>query len=317
MSWKPTASFKTLHTRAKILAQVRDFFSKRNVLEVQTPLLSSTSVTDPYIQSIPAIFQKTGSQIQETLYLQTSPEYAMKRLLAAGSGPIFQICKAFRQGEVGTFHQPEFTMLEWYRPDFNHHDLMNEMDDLLQLVLNKGKAERLSYAAAFVNTVGINPHFASLEELSFCAKKNGILVNSTITDRDAWLDLILTHCIEPHFANNHPVFLYDFPISQAALAKIRNEDPPVASRFEVYYKGIELANGFHELQDSDEQRRRFENNLHQRNKLDLSPIPIDEHFLAALSHGLPDCSGVALGLDRLLMLILSAENIREVVSFGF
>lgn len=312
--WFPTATIKNLKARSKIITDIRQFFSERGVLEVETPLISIATVTDPYIISIPAIL-KTSS-LDETVYLQTSPEYAMKRLLAAGCGPIYQICKAFRQGDLGKFHQPEFTMLEWYRPGFNHHDLMNEMDELLQKILNTAPAERLSYADAFQKFLGINPHLASQEELIATAQKQ-IKFNSPLSDRNAWLDLLITHCIEPHIGQSRPIFIYDYPESQAALAKIRPEEPPVASRFEVFYKGIELANGFHELQDANEQRKRFMNELNQRAQSNLPSVPLDESFLAALESGIPDCSGVALGIDRLIMLAFAAESITDVITFGF
>lgn len=309
----PTASLIHLKQRTKIINQIRNFFTERNVLEVETPLLSHATVTDPYVIGIPAI-----SSDGKFLYLQTSPEFAMKRLLAAGSGAIFQICKAFRQGDKGRFHNPEFTILEWYRPGFDHHDLMNEMDLLLQTVLQVAPAERASYANLFAKYVGVDPHTATLTELKKSAEQNSIQFVGELNDRNAWLDLLLTHCVEPHIGREKPIFIYDFPITQAALAKIRHEEnPPVASRFEVYFKGIELANGFHELQNAAEQRKRFENDLVLRKELGLPEVPIDENFIAALEHGLPDCSGVALGVDRLIMLALESQAISDVVSFTF
>ena len=241
----------------------------------------------------------------------------MKRLLASGSGPIFQISKAFRQGDLGMFHNPEFTMLEWYRPGFDHHDLMSEVDELLQSVLNTLPAERLSYAAVFEKILGLNPHTANEHELMQCARRHTTFTGE-LSERNAWLDLLMTHCIEPQIGQERPVFLYDFPTSQAALAKIRqHETPPVASRFEVFFQGIELANGFHELQDANEQRKRFENDILYRKEHALPIVPIDELFLAALQQGMPDCSGVALGVDRLIMLSLKKESISDVMSFAF
>lgn len=316
-SWRPTATIEALQQRAKILEKIRAFFAARGVLEVETQLLSHATVTDPHVIGIPAIFKKPGSSKEEILYLQTSPEYAMKRLLAAGAGSIYQICKAFRQGEIGKSHNPEFTMLEWYRPGFDHHALMDEMDLLLQMVLDVKSAERLSYSAAFEKFLEINPHVASLNELIACAR-NQNLHFSDAGDRNFWLDLLLTHCVEPHLGKDIPVFLYDFPMTQAALAKIRHdENPSVASRFEVYFKGIELANGFHELQDAAEQAKRFANDLITRSEIGLNEVPIDENFLAALKHGLPDCAGVALGVDRLVMLATQNKSVSEVISFEF
>lgn len=317
-SWQPTATLHHLKQRAKILNVIRHFFAAREVLEVETPLLSHATVTDPHVIGIPAIYKEIGDSKEKIVYLQTSPEYAMKRLLAAGSGAIFQIGKAFRQGDLGTIHNPEFTMLEWYRPGFDHHALMDEMDLLLQAVLNSLPAERMSYLQLFQKYIGINPHTATINELKQCAAEHHISFVGELTNSNAWLDLLLTHCIEPHMGVDRPLFLYDFPVSQAALAKIRyDETPAVASRFEVYFKGIELANGFHELQDAKEQRKRFENELKLRQQTNLLPVPIDEHFLAALESGLPDCSGVALGIDRLVMLALEASSLKEVVSFSF
>jgi lysyl-tRNA synthetase class 2 len=251
------------------------------------------------------------------MYLQTSPEYAMKRLLAMGSGSIYQISKAFRQGEVGRLHNPEFTMLEWYRLGFDHHALMNDVDTLLQRTLKTAPAERVSYADVFMKHLGINPHYASAAELEQIAKQQSIHLTGTLPDRDAWLDLLWTHCLEPVVGQVRPIFLYDFPSSQASLAKIRPTNPPVASRFEVYFKGLELANGFHELQDAAEQAARFEKDQAFRKQHGFPDKAIDPRFLAALQSGLPDCAGVALGVDRLVMLALGCERISECVSFAF
>ncbi len=317
-AWRPTTTLQTLQKRAEIFQQIRLFFSERAILEVETPLLSHATVTDPHIQAIPAFFKADGASSEQTLYLQTSPEYAMKRLLAAGSGSIFQLCKAFRQGDLGKIHHPEFTMLEWYHVDFDHHDLMNEVDALLQTILQTLPAERLSYAELFEKFLYLNPHTATLTELVECAKQQGIQFTTEAADKNLWLALLLTHCIEPHIGQEKPLFLYDFPVSQAALATIRyDQTPPVASRFEVYFKGVELANGFHELQNADEQRTRFMTDLHYRTQHGMPHPPVDENFLAALAAGLPNCSGVALGVDRLIMLALHLSSLEEVMSFKF
>lgn len=316
--WKPSASLSCLKKRAAIISKIRSFFERRGVLEVETPLLSKGTVTDPHVVGIPAHYRALGDTKDEVHYLQTSPEYAMKRLLAAGSGPIFQITKAFRQGEMGRKHNPEFTMLEWYRPEFDHHALMDEMDDLLMEVLQTPSSERISYCDLFLRNVNVHPIFSTEIELVKTLEKNHVEVNETIQDRNTLLDLVLTHCIEPVLGMDRPAFIYDFPASQAALAKIRNEEtPPVASRFEVYFKGIELANGFHELQDASEQAKRFEKDLAYRQLHALPTLPMDERFLNALKAGLPDCAGVALGVDRLVMLALACESVHEVVSFAF
>ncbi len=307
---------KNLRTRAKIIADIRAFFAARDVIEVETPLLSHGTITDPHIQAIPAFFKQDLSSEQiTTVYLQTSPEYAMKRLLSEGIGSIYQICKAFRQGEKGKYHNPEFTMIEWYRVGFDHHDLMQEMDELLQAVIKTKPALKLSYAEMFEKYLGINPHKASEKELIQCAQKNKIDLASHLSDRDAWLSLLMSHCIEPKLGPEEPVFIYDFPASQAALAKIRSDK--LASRFELYYKGIELANGFHELSDAKEQRKRFDADLAYRFENNLPVVPVDERLLTALEKGLPDCAGVALGIDRLIMLALSQEKIQAVLSFDF
>lgn len=316
-NWQPSASIENLRKRSELIQKIRNFFHSRGVLEVETPLMCHTSVTDPFIQSIPAIFQAHPDAHEQKYYLQTSPEYAMKRLLAANVGCIFQISKAFRQGEVGRHHNPEFTMMEWYRIGFDHHQLMDEMDELLQHVLNIPKAIRKTYADLFFDFLNINPHQATLSQLQQCALENNIKVEADIHDRDTWLNLIMSHVIEPKMDNGHAWFVYDFPASQAALARIVEGEPRVAARFEVYFRGMELANGFYELQDVHEQRKRFENNLIEREKLGLNLLPIDELFLAGLNAGLPDCSGVALGIDRLIMLALDCREIGEVLSFNF
>jgi lysyl-tRNA synthetase class 2 len=313
--WAPSATLAVLRQRAQLIAKIRAFFAGKNVLEVDTPLLSNGTVTDPHVIGIPAIFKNIGSTEEKILYLQTSPEYAMKRLLAAGSGCIYQICKAFRQGEIGRRHNPEFTMLEWYRLGYDHHALMDEMDELLQLVLNTAPAERFSYADLFLQYLHFNPHTVTVENLMACAQQNNIALTGILPNHNAWLDLLWSHCIEPLIGQEKPVFLYDFPASQASLAKLRPGNPPLASRFEVYFKGVELANGFHELQDAAEQTRRFAADLRLRTEMGLPQLGIDKNFIAALEAGLPECAGVALGIDRLIMLALSQECVADVISF--
>jgi len=306
--WMPSANNNTLKARARIIKQLRLFFDDRHFLEVDTPLLSQASVPDPHIESFKIAHQ--------TLYLQTSPEFAMKRLLAAGSGPIYQICKAFRQGESGHKHNPEFTLLEWYRPGFDHHDLMNEMDELLQTILNTNTAQRLSYQDVFIKFVDINPHTATLEQCQQCAEQHQIKTQGLEkADKDDWLNIILTHCIEPKLGHEAPLFIYDYPASQATLAKVRKGDPPLTERFEVYIKGLELANGFHELTDSKEQRARFEKDNQARLANGQATLPIDEYLLAALEAGLPNSAGIALGIDRLIMLALDQASLNQVIAF--
>ena len=315
-TWQPTASQEMLHVRARLLNRIRQFFAERHVLEVETPLISHAAVTDKHLQSFQTDYHFANPAQKQTLYLQTSPEFAMKRLLAAGSGAIYQLCKAFRnQGESGRTHNPEFTMLEWYRPGFNHHDLMDEMESLLKAILDCPNAQRFSYAELFQHYLQIDPHQASIEQLKQTAHRFNLATeNLTALEKDDWLNLLMTHCIEPQLAK-HPVFIYDFPASQAALARIRPGNPALAERFEVYVQGLELANGFHELSSASEQRQRFKNDLIQREKAGYPLVPIDERLLAALEQGLPDCAGVALGVDRLIMLASGKSTINEVLTF--
>lgn len=315
--WRPRASLDALRRRAALLANIRAFFAERNVLEVETPVLSAAGSVDPHLDIFSTDYRTPGVPAARTRYLQTSPEFAMKRLLAAGSGPIFQITKAFRNGEVGRQHNPEFTMLEWYRPGYDHHALMNEVDALLQRVLGTPPSARHAYGELFESCVGINPHGASAEELRARAFKLDIHTSMAIGDEvDTWLQLLWTHVVESHLVRRGgTLFVTDYPASQAMLARVRPGPPAVAERFELYVNGVELANGFHELTDGGEQRRRFDEDCKRREALEMPPMPIDEYLLAALNHGLPDCSGVALGVDRLLMLSIGASEIADVLAF--
>lgn len=315
MSFRPTARFETLHLRARLLNDIRAFFLDRNVLEVETPSLSQSTVTSPYIESLITRIQGHRS----AFYLQTSPEFAMKRLLAAGSGCIYQICKAFRDGESGQRHNPEFTMLEWYRIGFDHYDLMDEMDQLLQSVAGTQPAQRVSYRQLFLDYLGFDPFSAEKAELIIQIQQLALPYEFgllTHCSQDDLFDILIGHVIEPQLGQaNTPTFVYDFPSSQAALARISTENSQVAERFEVYLFGMELANGFHELADAEEQKQRFLAENQQRKQKGLAEIPIDQHFIAALQHGLPDCAGVALGVDRLLMAMLRTQRIEEVLAF--
>lgn len=305
---------KALHLRAQLLAKIREFFAKHDVLEVETSLLSHSSITDPNLHSFMTQYHISSDKRPETLYLQSSPEFAMKRLLALGCGSIYQICKAFRNNEYGHQHNPEFTILEWYRVGFDHHELMDEMDEFLHFILNSAPAEKLSYHQVFEKHLQVDPHTSSTEELQKCALQKG-LNNISKLDRDGWLNILLTHFIEPYLGHNKPTFIYDFPASQAALAKISKKSSAVAERFEVYINGIEIANGFHELTDAREQRQRFVTDLQKRRELNLPEIPVDENFLTALDNNFPDCAGIAVGVDRLLMLLMGTKSIKDVISF--
>ena len=318
MNWRPSAELATLQQRARILAGVRAFFAERGVLEVETPILSRAAVSDPQLDSFATRFVGPGHATGLPLYLHTSPEYAMKRLLAAGSGPIYQICRVFRQGEAGRRHNPEFTMLEWYRPDWDHARLMDEVEALVAPILGlSGPARRLDYRDAFLMYADIDPLEADILALRTCAERLGCGGIELGESRDHWLDLILSHHIEPQLGRDGLCFLQHYPASQAALARLSPHEPRVAERFELYYQGIELANGFHELSDAAEQRHRFEADLRQRQAMGMDSPPLDENLLAALADGLPDCAGVALGLDRLVMLALGAKSIDEVLAFDF
>lgn len=313
--WRPSASFENLRERARILQRVRAFFAERGVMEVETPILSVAAIPDPELESFDSRYTGPGHAVGLPLYLHTSPEFPMKRLLAAGSGPIFQLCRVFRQGEAGRLHNPEFTLLEWYRPGFDHHRLMDEVEALAGPLLGcEGRAQRLAYSEAFRRYLGVDPLEATAGQLRECARRQGIVGIDAGDERDVWLDLLLTHCIEPELGRDGLCFLYDYPASQAALARLNRDDPRVAERFELYYRGVELANGFHELADSREQRSRFEAELQARAARGLPQVPLDERLLAALD-ALPDCSGVALGVDRLVMLAVGAESIAEVMAF--
>ncbi len=319
--WQPSATLETLRLRARLLSSIRAFFERRGVLEVETSILSAAAVTDPNLASLSVRYTGPGAPHGRVLYLHTSPEFPMKRLLAAGSGSIYQICKVFRDGEAGRLHNPEFTMLEWYRVGFDHHALMDEVEALVTETLYEctdlRPAERLTYRRAFREYAGIDPHETSVESLRECTLDHGVELAMGLEPdrRDAWLDLLLTHVVEPNLGDGRLTFLYDYPASQAALARVRAGEPPVAERFELYLGGVELANGFHELGDAGEQRRRFEADNERRRAAGLPPVPVDERLLAALMHGLPDCAGVALGFDRLVMIAGRLQSIDKALAF--
>ncbi|CAM8354032.1 TPA: elongation factor P--(R)-beta-lysine ligase [Morganella morganii] len=314
--WQPTAPIANLLKRAKIVNEIRHFFADRGVLEVETPTMSQATVTDVHLRAFETRFTGPGAAQGITLYLMTSPEYHMKRLLAAGSGPIYQMGRSYRNEEAGRYHNPEFTMLEWYRPHYDMYRLINEVDDLLQQTLECESAESLSYQQAFLRYLDIDPLTAEKDKLREVAAKLDVSnIADTEEDRDTILQLLFMVGVEPHIGLEKPTFIYHFPASQASLAEISSEDHRVAERFEVYYKGVELANGFRELTDAAEQRQRFERDNRKRAAMGLPEQPIDENLLAALEHGFPECAGVALGIDRLIMLALGAERISDVIAF--
>ncbi|WP_304163742.1 elongation factor P--(R)-beta-lysine ligase [Lonsdalea britannica] len=315
-SWQPSAPIANLLKRAEIMNEIRRFFSDRGVLEVETPAMSQATVTDVHLVPFDTQYVGPGAADGLKLYLMTSPEYHMKRLLAAGSGPIYQLGRSFRNEESGRYHNPEFTMLEWYRPHYDMYRLMNEVDDLLQQVLECESAEMLTYQQAFQRHLDVDPLSADKAQLREVAETLGVGdVAHQEDDRDTLLQLLFAVGVEVNIGRDKPAFVYHFPATQASLAEISTEDHRVAERFEVYFKGIELANGFRELTDSAEQRLRFEQDNRKRAARGLPVQPIDENLLDALSAGIPDCAGVALGVDRLIMLALKAESISEVIAF--
>jgi lysyl-tRNA synthetase class 2 len=317
--WRPSASLEALQQRAELLARLRRYFAEQGVLEVETPLLSAAGNPDPHI---PSFTTAPGPDGEAPRYLNTSPEFAMKRLLAADVGPLYQVCKAFRRGEQGKHHNPEFTLLEWYRPGFDHLKLMDEVDVLVRELADGlrllGPTERFSYRECFERYLQIDPLTASMAALKSCAEAQlGTVSGLGDDDRDGWLDLLLSHCIQPHLGKGRLTFIVDYPASQAALARIRADEPPVAERFELFIDGIELANGFHELQDAQEQRTRFEADLVRRQMEKLEPVVLDARLLKALEVGLPACAGVALGLDRLQLVLTGCEQIRATLAFSY
>jgi lysyl-tRNA synthetase class 2 len=314
--WRPSASIEVLRKRALVLQKIRRFFEVRNVLEVDTPALSHATVTDEHLHTFSTQFNHPFSPEASTLYLQTSPEFAMKRLLCAGSGAIYQICKSFRNEEAGRFHNPEFTMLEWYRPGFDHLQLMTEIDELIQMVVGCDTAERVTYQDVFKQYLGYCPLTATLTDIKHLASHYGYAeLAANENNKDTLLMLLFSQHIEPNIGQDRPCFVMNFPASQAALARISPTDPLVAERFELYFQGLELANGFHELSDGPEQLRRFKQDNTKRQSMGLDVMPIDENFIKALNFGLPACAGVALGVDRLLMLALNYSEIDQVIAF--
>lgn len=316
-TFQPTCDLEALKARAKMYQRIRQFFAERDVMEVETPLLSQAGVTDVHLASVPALRHVQGQQ--HTHYLQTSPEFAMKRLLASGSGAIFQICKVFRDDEHGRKHNSEFTMLEWYRPTFSLSDLMHETSALLNVCLAERFSELrpmvLSYKHAFQDRLDINPLQATLEQLKETARRVGLNLDLG-DDRLAYMDLLFSHMVEPSLGFDTPVFLTDFPPEMASLAKVKTDEDgeQVAARFEVYIEGLELANAYDELVDADVLRQRFTADNAERAAQGLTVMPIDEHLLAALPH-MPECSGIALGIDRLLMVAQNKLKLEQVITF--
>ena len=314
LDWRPTASMAALRARAAMLARARSFFDERGVLEVDTPILAAGGTTDPQIDSLTTRVRG----IAAPLHLGTSPEFAMKRLIAAGSGDVYQICKVFRDGERGRWHNPEFTMIEWYRLGFDDTALMSEVEEIVARMLEPHRrtapAERLSYAAAIHRHAGVDADRADLAALRRAAAANGIDCDADL-DRDGALDLLMGLVVGPRLGRDRPAFICDYPASQASLARLKPGNPPVAARFEFYLDGIELANGFHELCNAAEQRARFEGDLKTRRDRGRDEPALDERLIAALAAGLPDCAGVALGFDRLAAIAVGADALAGAMAF--
>ncbi len=334
--FRPAAAWETLAARARLLQQTRRFFDRHGYTEVETPLLSRDVLVDAHIDPFVVPDGNRGE-----LFLQTSPEFAMKRLLASGAPAIYQITRAFRRGEIGRLHNPEFTIVEWYQTDSTPSDQMNLTERLVRDVfrtalpfridvaeksssdrnadwLNDGKPfERIAYDDAFRKFAGETVLDSSTTTLSALANRHGIAVPDGLDDddRDGWLNLLLAEIVEPYLGRKRPIFLYDYPASQAALSVVRQDDPPVAERFELYVDGIELCNGYHELRDPAEFRERIRQQQAVRQREGLCPLPEQNRLLAAMEAGLPACTGVALGFDRLVMLALGADSLAKVTAF--
>jgi lysyl-tRNA synthetase class 2 len=329
----PSASIELLRQRAAILHLIREFFRQRGVLEVETPLLCAAGAVEEHLDPVPARLRLPGAGPRGRAFeLVTSPEHSMKRLLAAGSGPIYQITRAFRDGERGRLHNPEFTILEWYRPGFDHHTLMEEVEDLVATVLDSGARQharapdtpggavagpvprpfdRLAYGETFRRCAGIDPHRATIEELRRVAG----LSDEERGDRDALLDQILATRVQPLLGVVRPAFLLDYPASAACSARLRAGDPPVAERFELYVRGLEICNGYHELLDPAEQERRYASANRRRRAAGRRALRIDRRLVSALRKGMPPGAGVALGVDRLVMAALCLSSIDEAMAF--
>ncbi len=315
--WRPAAAADVIRQRASMLSRIRAHFAAEGVLEVQTPVLSAAAPSDVQIESI-AAQPAAGAP----LYLQTSPEYPMKRLLAAGVGDCYQVCPVFRDGESGPLHNREFTMVEWYRIGFSVADLERDIERVLAAatggIRRFAPARRITYQDAIAKTCGIDCRHADTREIAAALAARGVTpAESSDWDRDAWLDLLMATLVGPGLGHEAPVFIRDYPASQAALARLRREadGSQVAERFELYVDGVELANGFLELGDALEQRRRFEQDQELRSRRGQRVMPMDEHLLAALAHGLPDCAGVALGFDRLVMTALRLPALDAAICF--
>ncbi len=319
-NWRPTAATGVLKRRAHMLRLARDFFATRSVIEVETPALTNSGVSDPHIASLSTRLAARGKR---PYFLHTSPEYAMKRLLASGAPDIYQICKVFRDQEIGRHHQPEFTMVEWYRHGATLDDMIEETCAFI-IEVNEAPSLRVAthyYRDIFFNTCDVDPLEADIDHLADCATRKIDTMTPDLrqqlgANRNAWLDLLMSHVVIPSLAPDRLSVIHHFPADQAALARFDPEEPECAERFEVFLNGIELANGYRELTDATEQSRRFNLDLEQRRAASLPIMAADQALLAALDYGLPECSGVAIGFDRLVMTACGLKHIDEAVSFA-
>jgi lysyl-tRNA synthetase class 2 len=317
--WRPSCSLEQVRSRAQLLRKIRVFFAAKEVLEVETPLLCHGIGSDPNLDFFTA--RCNGPPGGERLYLQTSPEFAMKRLLAAGSGSIYQICKAFRNGEAGRFHNPEFTLLEWYRAGFDLSALMDEVTELLQYlgdaIPSWQHAERHSYSELFQRYTGLDALNFSAEAYRQCAIERQLPEAAAICGNEyvLWLDLLFSHLVQPHLGQQALCLVYDYPACQSSLARLKPGQPKLTERVEIFVRGVELGNGFYELTDAEEQERRFIEEIELRRRQGLPLTVPDRRLLAALKSGLPDCAGMAIGLDRLLMLLTGSSHIDAVLAF--
>lgn len=321
--WQPHASNISLKKRAELFGTIRSYFKDQKVMEVETPMLSASATVDIYIDSFSCDFISMDGHKKQTYYLHTSPEFAMKKLLSSGSGDIYSLGRVFRNGEIGSRHNPEFTMLEWYRLAMNQQQLMDDVGSLLSSVSSFKEIKRYSYRKLFYQHFSINPHLVSDDDLSRLVHQK-IDPELTDIDRNDCLDLLFSHVIAPKLSSENACilsgfFVYDYPVTMSAGAQIRQNEngEEVASRFELFVNGLELANGYHELLDAEEQLERFQAEQRKRKDKGYPIYPFDHRLVDALSHGLPDCSGVALGIDRLLMLMMKTDHIADVLAFPF
>lgn len=317
--WQPTSGLDAIKLRARLNALIRTFFAERGVLEVETPVLSRAGNTDPNIASFSLQFSGRCDGAPRTRWLRTSPEFALKRLLVAGIGDCYELGRVFRDGEVGARHNPEFTLLEWYRLGWDHQRLIDEAAALVQAALalcgREAQLLRCSFRELYRTRLGLDPFTAGIDQLRNML--GDVRIDPQGLGRDDWLDLLMTHRLQPAFPRDQLLAVYDYPASQCALARVRPGDPPVAERFEMYLGSLELANGYHELADDAEQHARFEHDIAVRHARGQALPPPDQRLLAALEHGLPGCAGVALGVDRLLMALQDTDRIADVLAFDF